>query len=333
MFTRGQAIDFLQKVFGRGVQSNGGQNYSVVCPNCNKNQSGSKRKLVIRTDNFLCHCWVCGYKSRNIADLLKRHHSEWLLEYLRVFVGKKVIPPEDQQAATATEETLKMPSSFITFMEAIMANEGPSVFESENYAYLLRRFDGNRKEASMAAIYWGLGFTLNNTDFQNRLIMPSFDGEGQLNYFTARAVMPSMFPKYKNPNVPREEIVFNELNISWTDPLTIVEGPLDLVKCNQNATCLLGSDLTTEYLLFLRLVQHNTPVVLALDPDAKAKALKIADSLHGYGIQVKMVDIPDRFKDVGEMPREEFNRVLESATLYDKSYSLRSRVAGLVKAG
>lgn len=60
MYTRGQAIDFIEKVFGQGSLSNHGANISVTCPMClqKKGISHNKRKLVIRTDNFLLHCWV-----------------------------------------------------------------------------------------------------------------------------------------------------------------------------------------------------------------------------------------------------------------------------------
>ena len=43
--------------------------------------------------------------------------------------------------------------------------------------------------------------------------MPSFDEEGNLNYFTARAINPKIKPKYVNPPVKREEIIFNEMSV------------------------------------------------------------------------------------------------------------------------
>jgi hypothetical protein len=61
MHTQGQAIDFIEKCFGKSVLSNGGMNASVVCPKCAEKQDNlQKRKLVIRTDDFLTHCWVVG---------------------------------------------------------------------------------------------------------------------------------------------------------------------------------------------------------------------------------------------------------------------------------
>ena len=42
--------------------------------------------------------------------------------------------------------------------------------------------------------------------------------------------------KYLNANAKKKDLIFNELNIKWDEELTIVEGPLDLVKCNYNET-------------------------------------------------------------------------------------------------
>lgn len=346
MYTRGQAIDFIEKVFGSGIPSNQGLNLSVVCPVCQSKKSftarsSTKKKLVIRTDNFLCHCWVCGYRSRNLVELIKQHHSEWLPAYLSTFIGSKLIRATSYEAnehGVNEPEKLALPPGFKTLNEFVahfplMAFENikdPAAPNNLIFRYVYERFDKNIIETTDACTYWGFGFVEGDRGLENRVIIPSFDAEGQLNYYSARAITDTAFPKYQNPSVPREDIVFNELNIDWSDPLTIVEGPFDLVKCNSNATCLLGSNLTTEYLLFLRLIQHNTPVILALDPDAEDKTLRIAELLHNYGNEVKILTIPSCYKDVGEMTRKDFIKQLEHAKLFDKGYSLRSRIAGLV---
>ena len=61
---------------------------------------------------------------------------------------------------------------------------------------------------------------------RRRVIIPSFDSEGFLNYFTARAIDEST-RKYVNPKVKRTDIIFNELNVDWKKELVIVEGPFD----------------------------------------------------------------------------------------------------------
>ena len=91
------------------------------------------------------------------------------------------------------------------------------------------------------------------------LILPSYDKNGELNFYVSRNIdadTANSF-KYKNANVSKNKIIFNEINIDWNIPLTLVEGPLDLLKTNDNATCLLGSALNEEMLLFQQIVKNK----------------------------------------------------------------------------
>jgi len=329
MYTRGQAIDFIEKVFGPGSMTNQGANISVVCPVCveTKGHFYAKRKLAIRTDNFVTHCWVCGYKSRNLANLIRKYHSGYFKEYVEQFIGATHLKAE---ANNQEEEQLRLPSGF-----KLLANHdvSTSYFEAIGATnYLSTRFGEELKLQNRddRLWYWKFGISVEDQAFLNRVIMPSFDIDGNLNYYTGRAILPNIRPKYLNPNIFREDVVFNEINIDWSEPLTIVEGPFDLIKCNTNATCLLGSELTTEYKLFLMIIKHKTPVVLALDSDAKEKTLKIAQLLFEYDISVSILDIPPNFKDVGEMTQSEFTSLLKSATSFNADYFLRTRIAKLL---
>jgi len=327
MYTRGQAIDFIEKVFGVGSMTNQGANISVVCPVCveSKGHFYTKRKLAIRTDNFVTHCWVCGYKSRNLANLIRKHHPGYFKEYVERFIGSTHLKPEGNQI----EEHLHLPSSFKLLAIQDMSNLSLEAAASLNY--LSGRFGEELRQSQNDKLwYWKFGISTEDNAFANRVIMPSFDVDGNVNYFTGRTILSHIHPKYLNPNVFREDIVFNEINVDWSEPLTIVEGPFDLIKCNTNATCLLGSELTTEYKLFLMIIKHKTPVILALDSDAKEKALKIAQLLFEYDISVSILDIPSNFKDVGEMTQSEFTSLLKDATSFNTDYLLRARIAKLL---
>lgn len=133
---------------------------------------------------------------------------------------------------------------------------------------------------------------------RRRVIVPSFDGDGKLNYFTARSAGDT-WPKYLNPEADRRSVVFNEIDIDWTRELTIVEGPFDLLSCyGMNATCALGSWLDERYALFKKIVLNKTPIVLAFDPDAVGKQNKVADLLLSYGIPVRGVSWSGQPTDV-----------------------------------
>jgi hypothetical protein len=66
---------------------------------------------------------------------------------------------------------------------------------------------------------------------------------------------------------------------------------------------LLGSSLRENSKLVQQIVKHDTPVYLALDPDAKAKEQKIAKMFMQYDIELYKIDVSG-FDDVGEMTKE-----------------------------
>ena len=170
------------------------------------------------------------------------------------------------------------------------------------------------------------GFS-NSSDFERYLILPSYDANGVLNYYTSRKIDANTHDafKYKNASIPKSKIIFNEINIDWNIPLTLVEGPLDLIKCNDNSTCLLGSSLTEDMLLFQKIAHNKTPVKLALDSDIYNKTLKIASLLHSYDISVDIIDTRG-FEDVAEMTHNTFSDLYDNSQKYNENDRLLNKI-------
>jgi hypothetical protein len=312
LFTKGQTYDFIEKVFGEGKPSNGGLNISVLCPNCaeKKGFGYNKKKLVIRTDTFVSHCWVCNSKSRNLVPWLKRWYPNHLGEYIGTFLKGQQLTDIDPDDLEDKEVHATLPEGYQFLLHA--DNED----SPKARRYLSSRGIFNERDYW----YWKFGIAPNNEDLKDRIIIPSFDASGNVNYWTARSYNKKVYPKYINPPVPRESVIFNEINIDWSKPLTLVEGPFDLLKCNENATCLLGSSFGPEYVLFRKIVENETPVVLALDEDAKEKALVICRSLAEYGINVTTLNVTKQKGDVGAMTKEEFKALQKTG----KAFSIES---------
>ena len=93
-------------------------------------------------------------------------------------------------------------------------------------------------------------------------------------------------------------------------PLVLCEGVFDMIKCGENSTPLLGSELNEMSLLFNKIVANRTPIILALDSDARKKMFKIYNKLIEYDIDVKVLDV---ITDPGDMSREDFREILPSA--------------------
>jgi DNA primase len=285
-----EKLKFIQSAFGRYEISRDGLNISVRCPNC---RISKKKKLVIRIDNGVYHCWVCGMKGKGLKYVLKKFCSQFLYEeYLKKF-------PVQNDTEEESDDQVKrvfLPGDFKLLAQNTESRD-PTI---KSLIFYLR----SRGLSTRDMWYFKLGFS-KEPMFRDRVIMPSFDDCGELNYYVARSTEKNSVRKYVNSSFPRKEIVFNEINIRWDDNLTIVEGPFDLVKCDQNSTCLLGSFLSERSLLFQKIVKNETPIILALDHDAVKKTQKVCGLLMDYNIPIKLLPLGSR-SDVGEMTKEEF---------------------------
>lgn len=317
LYTHGQAITFIEKVFGEGKFTNGGLNISVLCPVCldRKGVGYSKKKLVIRTDSLISHCWACNTKARNLLPWIKRWHPCHLTEYISCFLqGEQLteIEPEDIEEKNLP---LMMPTGF----DFLYNSTDKEAWKAKKY---LR---GRGTFAEKDYWYWKFGIAT-NSDLFGRIIIPSFDCDGNINYWTARSYDRKAFPKYMNPSTPRESVIFNEINLDWTKPITLVEGPFDLLKCNENATCLLGSSFGPDYLLFRKIVENETPVIMALDEDAKEKTLNISKLLVEYGVTVRILSVSKEKGDVGNMTKKEFQELESKGTLFTRESYLLQKI-------
>lgn len=124
-----------------------------------------------------------------------------------------------------------------------------------------------------------MGFTTTLADrksLSNRIILPSFDKYGRLNYWTGRDYTGSKRrQRYFNPIVERKDIIFNEDKIEWNAEITLVEGPFDSIVV-PNSVPLLGKGLNEDYKLYKTLYEKcNANVNIWLDVDAIDSATNI----------------------------------------------------------
>jgi hypothetical protein len=190
------------------------------------------------------------------------------------------------------------------------------------------RYVYSRKITDRDAWYFKLGVS-DEPKWKRRVIMPSFDSSGNVNYFIARAIDKDKKPKYDNPEVDKNPVVFNELNIDWKRRLTLVEGAFDLIKCPENSTALLGSDLDERHEIFNKILLNETPVALALDGDMwDRKTPKIAKKLMEYNVDTVIVDVRP-WGDPGSMSKSEFEDALKDARpmSWDDNFNRRLKKA------
>jgi hypothetical protein len=290
------------------------RNFDVRCPICAP-KDASKKKLSIHVESDAWHCWVCGAKGRSLWGLVRDHGAhEQLVEYRDRFMPPSARRDSQMLVEASPTEKVSLPDDFRLLVTA------PS---SDREAMAIRSYLMGRNVTERDMWFYKMGYS-NDPVWRRRAIMTSFDASGELNLYVGRAIDKYRKPKYEMPAGDRKHVIFNELNIDWNKQLVLCEGPLDVVKCGDNAIPLLGSDLNTEGALFNAIVAHNTPVALAMDADMKTtKMPRLAKKLQAYNVEVLIVDV---ITDPGAMTKQEFKEALKLAHPFDWSSSFLDRL-------
>jgi hypothetical protein len=307
LYSEKQKIDFIQRTFGQAsiISST---DITVPCPKCDNKK---KKKLSISLQSDMFQCWVCGFKGKNLLTILKRYYPSKVDEYTVKILGKKVIHED-----VIEEYTLELPQGF-SFLGRKRPLEDPDIKAARFYL-------SSRSISTTDIWYYKLG-TYTSGRFRRRIFMPSFDDKGDLNFFAARSIDDDSFIKYLNAKIPKKTIIFNHINVDWSKELTLVEGPFDLMRCNENATAILGSALPQDGLLFQEIIKHKTPILLALDSDMPHKTHKIAKLLSEYSIDTRVLDL-GIYDDVGEMTKQQF----EAARIHAKPWATNDRMSFMI---
>jgi len=269
------------------------------CPYCEHH----KPKMSVNLDKNVYKCWVCDTKGNNIWRLVRKFGDSSDKRKWRSFEDEVDITDSVYEKIFGTvkeeEEKIELPQEFVS-----LTNRNLLVGGKRAKKYLLNRGLTDRDIAR-----WKIGYCASG-EYKNRVIIPSFNKDGKLNYFVGRSYSDDWM-RYKNPMVSRN-IIFNELNVDWKERVCLVEGIFDAVKAGTNSIPLLGSTLNERSKLFQKIIENDTIVYLALDPDADKKSMEMIKAFLSHGIEVYTVDISG-YEDVGSMSKEIFARRFKKA--------------------
>jgi DNA primase len=144
--------------------------------------------------------------------------------------------------------------------------------------------------------------------YSNMIIIPSYDAEGNLNYFISRNFNKNSTTKYKNPDVSKD-IIGLELFINWNMPITLCEGMFDAIAIKRNVIPLLGKTIQNN--LMKKIINSTVQkIYIALDKDAMKQALNFCENLMNEGKEVYLVDIDD--KDPSDMGFVKFTNLIQN---------------------
>ena len=274
------------------------ENYAFHCPFCNHRKP--KLEINMHTTeegkNFW-ECWVCQTRGQSIRSLLKQLST-----------------PKDQ----ASEILKYLPKGSYIEYTGLSIVEIPKEFQplylasSESYvANMVKKYLYERGLTSNDFIKYGIGYCTTG-DYGGRVVIPSYSGSNQLNFFVARTYDGSYF-KYKNPEASKDIIFFENL-INWEQPIILCEGVFDAMAIKRNAIPILGKSISTS--LYKKIITSKVKdIYIALDTDAKVRALEIGEKFLNQGKRVFLIDLPD--KDPSEMGFRAFTEHIQTAEELD----------------
>jgi DNA primase len=289
-------VELLDGIFGKSklhYPSKGQISYD--CPVCSYDLKGmdkldGKGNLEINYAQHVFKCWVCG----------ETHNTKGHLGYLIDRYGKRkdkelyeLIRPDDFKRVDKEYDELKLPKDFKL---ATDGNQYHIPFRE------MRNYLKKRGVTDEMIQKHQIGYSLEG-DYAYRVIIPSFDEEGELNYYTGRSWNPNSKSKYKNPEAEKQIIIFNESLIDWEQDIYLCEGPFDALFL-PNSIALLGKKMSD--LLFERIYDKaKKDIIIVLDSDAWEDSKRLYFKLSGgklYG-RIKVVKLPEG-KDIADLRGE-----------------------------
>ena len=275
-------------------------NYAFHCPFCNHHKPKLEIKMTTNEEGQNpWECWVCQTKGRTIRSLLKqlktpRETANEILKYV----------PRGSKIEYKQLSIIELPKEY----QPLYSASSTSVV-----ANLVKKYLYERGLTDNDFIKYGVGYATSG-EYGGRVIIPSYTASGTLNFFVARSYDGNYF-KYKNPEASKDIIFFENL-INWNAPIIICEGVFDAIAIRRNAIPILGKSVSKA--LYKKIITSNVrDIYIALDNDAKDRALQIAEQFLNNGKRVFIVEMKD--KDPSEMGFRTFTKYIQLAEELDLS--------------
>lgn len=328
----GKVYDILTSFLGETKQGDysGNNQLQFNCPWCaeeNGGESDGKHNLEVNMEMGKFHCWKCDSKGR-LSYLIKK------------WGGKSRLDDYYSVVKDLKESRLYDMSLFLDKEDSILEDDGYFLSLPKTYTKLdiskcrkrkLIEFLNKRRIDQTLVDRYGMGYTTFDEEdwrMRNRLIIPSYDSSGTLNYWVGRDFSGyEKTPSYKNAESDKKEIVFQESHINWDSTIYICEGVLDCIRY-PNTISLLGKVLTKDTELFRQLYERsNGKIVICLDGDTKIDETKRIYNVLNVGrlrgriryIRLGSKEIPE--KDFSEIYEGRGNEGMIDAFRYERDFS------------
>lgn len=268
--------NILREILGESKQGEYSPNesqYQWNCKTCEEEKGFNSNSYNFETNLVagVCHCWRCGYKGP-ISRVIKEFGGPDLLrEYYAVIADIKEnkyynLDLFKDNGDFFEDRYIRLPKTYEKiFLETCKDKE-------------LKEYLEKRGISQDIIDFYGIGMTTWNEEdwtWRNRIIFPSYDAAGDLNYFVGRAYRSKdQRIKYKNCDADKNKIIYHEDKIQWDNDIYLVEGVIDGIYY-PNTISLLGKTLTRKMELYSKLKEKaNANIIICLDGDTTIAEVK-----------------------------------------------------------
>ena len=201
-------IQLLESVLGKG-KTTSGNNIAFFSPFTSHYKP--KLEIDINTNHNgenPWHCWISDKKGRTISSLFKQMGlpKERFEQLAKIIESSKYRNLDDKKEVT---QSIQLPLEYIPlwnkkntpdFRNAIhyLSSRGVTIFDILKYR---------------------IGYC-ESGEYSGKIVIPSYDCDGQLNYFVSRAFYKADKFKHKNPKISKDIIGF-DLTINWSQPIVL----------------------------------------------------------------------------------------------------------------
>lgn len=282
-------VELLEDVLGdHGLHYPNRGQISFNCPVCDDDRN--KHNLEVNYIDNVYKCWSCGDSEGTHGPLGRIFDKYGNKKQKKLY---NVLKPETVVKREKPKKQLKLPDGF-------------TLFKDSSPVYPVRRQAMNYLKSrgitdDMIEKYQ-IGFC-DKGDHSGRIVIPSYNTKGELNYYIARSWNPMSRAKYKNPIAEKDKIIFWENLIDWNKDIYLVEGAFDGLFVN-NSIPMLGKHMS-ELLFETIYTKAKGDIIICLDADAWQNAIKLYHELSGGDLwgRIKLVKLPDD-KDIADLRGE-----------------------------
>tara|TARA_Y100001963_G_scaffold125820_1_gene177740 strand:+ start:67 stop:1002 length:936 start_codon:yes stop_codon:yes gene_type:complete len=237
-----------------------------------------KPKLQINIKTGKWHCWVSNTGGHNLFQLFKKIGAT-KKDFDELSDTGYSIKYRSKSTTITDEVKVELPKEFIPLYRI---NNTPEYRHAMLYL-------NKRNITPRDIIKYNIGYCDSGL-YKDRIIVPSYDSDGNLNYFVGRSFYDTTM-KYKNPPVSKDVIGF-DLLINWNEPIILCEGVFDAIAIKRNAVPLFGKAIPKS--LYKKIIEKNVNTIyICLDNDAIEDSVNISKRLMDNGIDVKFIKLDD----------------------------------------